>query len=212
MNDPASYIPVEPNDFIGEARHLALMMVNKAKAMRALVDELKQSAAPLKLLLYGAPGTGKTRLCEMFANLLVKHPIFIESINGRNVNIEVVRRWQEANRYIPMGTFSVRICNEVDTISPIVQDLLLSTLDEAAPNTVFLGTSNLEIMQLTERFETRMQQFKLESPTTEEIAKFLQKKWGFQKQRAMEIAVGSGGNVRAACLDAQSILDVKRAA
>jgi len=38
------------------------------------------------------------------------------------------------------------------------------------------------------------------------------RKWGFPKQRALEIAVGSGSNVRAACLDAQSILDVKRAA
>jgi len=211
MNDPASFIPVEPQDFIGEARQLALMFENKAAALKALVESGKK-AAPVKLLLYGVPGCGKTRLVELFANRLAFHPVAIESINGRNVNIDVVRRWQKSSRYVPMGKFSIRICNEVDTITPQVQDLLLTVLDEAAPNSVFLATSNLEILMLSERFETRMQQFKLEPPTTEEIAGFLIRKWGFPKQRALEVAVGSAGNVRAACLDAQSLLDVRRAA
>ena len=206
--DPCDFHPTTPQEFIGESRRIALMLEAKAKALLE-----RKNPAPVKILLYGAPGTGKTRLVEMFANLLAWHPTAIENTNGRNLTIDVVRRWQESSCYIPLGgRFVIKTVQELDTATPQAQDLLLSFLDDAKPYTVFLGTSNLMLMQLTERFETRMQQFKVTPPTTEEIAALLVKRWGFKKQRAMEIAVGSGNNVRAALLDAQSVLDVSRIA
>ena len=54
--------------------------------------------------------------------------------------------------------------------------------------------------------QTRLQQFKVTAPATEEISRLLSK-WKLTKQFLNEIAVGCGGNVRAALLDAQSILD-----
>jgi len=62
----------------------------------------------------------------------------------------------------------------------------------------------------SERFETRLQQFRVGSPAAAEIAAFLVSHWRIRKARAMEIAGGANGNVRAACLDAQSVLDVER--
>jgi replication-associated recombination protein RarA len=208
MNDPGSYIPVAPSDFIGPARTIALMLEAKAKALLAA-----KNPAAVKMLLYGPPGVAKTRLVEMFANRLAWHPTAVESINGRSVTIDTVRRWQESARYIPIGgQFVIKILNELDVCSPVVQDALLTCFDEAPPHTAFLGTSNLQLQMLSERFETRLQQFRVESPSTEEIADFLMKRWGFSKRQALEIAVGSGSNVRAALLDAQSILDVQRIA
>lgn len=208
MNNPADFIPTEPDQFIGQARTIALMLEAKAKT---LLDAKKPAA--VKMLFFGVPGCGKTRLVEMFAKRLAWHPIAIESTNGRNLTIDVVRRWQEASCYLSIGgQWSIKICNELDVAPTAAQDLMLTWLDTLPSHTAFLGTSNLQLMSLSERFETRLQQFKVEPPSTEEIAEFLQKHWKFNQQRAMELAVGSGSNVRAALLDAQSILDVQRIA
>lgn len=204
--DPSNYAPLTSSDFIGDARRIAVMLEAKAAAVLK-ASELRQPATA-KLLLFGAPGTGKTKLAEMFASLLAWHPTAIESINGRNLTIDVVRRWQDAARYLTIGgQWTIRICNELDTAPPASQDLLLTLLDEMPNYTAFIGTSNLQLDMLSERFQTRLQQFKVKAPSTEEIATFLAEKWGLKKKRALEVAVGSGGNVRCALLDAQSILD-----
>jgi replication-associated recombination protein RarA len=207
-NNPAAYVPNSPDDFIGPARTIALMLEAKAKALLSA-----KNPAPVKMLLYGSPGVGKSELVKFFANRLAWHPTAIEDTNGRNVTIDVVRRWQESAHYIPIGgQFVIKTVQELDTAPPASQDLLLHYLDAMKPGMVFLGTSNLQLQMLSERFETRLQQFKVNAPSTDEIAKFLTKRWGFPKQRALEIAVGSGSNVRGALLDAQSILDVQRIA
>lgn len=207
--DPAAFIPTEPSDFLGPARTIALMLAAKADALLAPGNP----AMPVKMLLFGAPGTGKSRLVQMFANRLAWHPTAVEDISGRNVTIDVVRRWQESAHYIPIGGhWVIKTIQELDLCPPASQELLLQFLDEAPKHTAFLGTSNLQLAMLSERFETRLQQFRVEAPSTEEIAEFLSKRWGFPNQRALEISFGSGGNVRAACLDAQSILDVQRIA
>jgi len=205
-HEPSAFVPLKAEDFIGPARTIALMLERKA-------IEAQSNPFPIKMLFFGSPGTGKTRLVEMFANRLAWHPIAVESTNGRNLTIDVVRRWQDAARYLTIGgQWTIRIVNELDTAPQASQDLVLTLLDEMPPHTAFLGTSNLQLMALSERFETRLQQFKVEHPSTEEIAGFLTKRWGFPKQRALELAVGSGNNVRAALLDCQSILDVSRIA
>lgn len=203
---PSTYTPLTSEDFIGDARRIATMLEGKAALLQKARAEKQPASA--KLLLFGPPGVAKTKLAEMFARLLAGHPSCIESINGRNVTIDVVRRWQEGSHYMPMyGGFNVRILNELDLCPPASQDLLLSYLDDATNYTAFIGTSNLQLDLLQERFQTRLQQFKVRAPSTEEIATFLARKWGLKKAKANEIAIGSGGNVRCALLDAQSILD-----
>ena len=38
----------------------------------------------------------------------------VESVNGRNVDMALIRRWQYESRYVPT-TWTVRIVNELDT-------------------------------------------------------------------------------------------------
>jgi len=86
--------------------------------------------------------------------------------------------------------------------------LLLSYLDEIGSATVFIGTSNLQLNQLAERFQTRLQQFRVDNAPSDELADFLTQ-WNIPLPMAHQIAVGPGGNVRAALLDAQTFLDAQ---
>ena len=88
-----------------------------------------------------------------------------------------------------------------------LRTLLLTYLDRLPPGRAFLGTSNLQLDLLTERFQTRFQAIKLLPPTTEELAAFLSAHWAVPSVTATQIAVGSGGCVRAALADLESYLD-----
>ena len=72
-----------------------------------------------------------------------------------------------------------------------------------------IGTSNLQLDLLTERFQIRFQSIKLAAPTTEEIAGLLQQHWTVDEATALRIAIGSGGCVRAALADLESWRDVE---
>jgi len=196
---PSTFIPKTAGDFIGPSGKLARLFEAKAKAHR-------ESGAPIKLLLYGAPGTGKTRLAEMLAGLLAGHASQIETVNGRNVDIGKVREWQDRSCYRGMnGGFTVKVINETDTLNPAAQDLLLTYLDEMKDWSAFVGTCNSNLAELTPRFQSRLQQFNVKIASMGEIAELL-KRFGLNGN-ADRIADKCGGNVRAALLDAQSVLD-----
>ena len=110
------------------------------------------------------------------------------------------------------GGWSVRIVNELDRCSREAQDLMLSYLDRLRPGRALIGTSNLQLDLLTERFQTRFQAFKITGPESDEIAQWLIRRWKAPKLLAQEIAVGSGGCVRAALADLESAIDMSSAA
>jgi replication-associated recombination protein RarA len=202
MKNPSSFKPVTSAEFIGPARRLAQILENKAA--QCLAD-----GQPVKFLFHGSPGIGKTQLADMFAGLVSGHATQIESINGRNVTVETIRRWMEASHYLPLyGGYTVRIINELDTLNPVAQDAALTFLDEMPRQTAFIGTSNSQLSQLSERFQTRMQAFSLKAPATDDLNSFLAQ-WKLTAQQISQIAVGCSGNVRAALLDAQTFLDAQ---
>ena len=102
--------------------------------------------------------------------------------------------------------------NELDRCSREAQDLMLSYLDRLRPGRALIGTSNLQLDLLTERFQTRFQAFKITGPESDEIAAWLIRRWKAPKRLAQEIAVGSGGCVRAALADLESAIDMRAAA
>jgi len=196
---PANYRPRQPGDFIGPAARLASVLERKARHAR-------ETGNALKLLLRGEPGTGKTSLVNMVSDILAGHKTQVESINGRNVTIEAVRRWGDSLPYRSLHAgFRVIIVNEFDTIPGAAQDALLSLLDDLPDNWAFLATSNARLDQITDRLQTRLQQFTVSLPSEAEIAGLLER-FGCNGQSG-RIAAGCKGNVRAALLDAQSVLD-----
>ena len=199
---PMNWRPQSADDLIGQARRVAVVQVTKAKRL------VRDPSSTMKLLLYGPPGVGKTSVVELIARELTGSSMSVENYNGREVTVDVVRDWM---RSLPYGSlfspWSVRIVNELDRCSREAQDLLLTYMDRLPQGRAFLGTSNLQMDLLTERFHTRFQAIKLMPPTTEELSAFLCQRWPVTKQAATQIAVGSGGCVRAALADLESWLD-----
>ena len=199
---PMNWRPQTAEDLIGQAGAVARAQCRKAGRLTA------DAAATMKLLLYGPPGVGKTSVVELVALQLAGTPLAIEDYNGREVTVDLVREWMRQLAYGSLfSSWSVKIVNELDRCSREAQDLLLTYLDRLPPGRAFLGTSNLQLDLLTERFQTRFQAIKLLPPTTEELAAFLSAHWAVPSITANQIAVGSGGCVRAALADLESYLD-----
>ena len=196
--------PGSPDDLIGPARRVAGAQVTKARRLAGAAPP----AGSMKLLLFGPPGVGKTSVVEMVAQQLTGSPLAIEDFNGREVTVEVVREWMRGLAYGSLfSRWSVRIVNELDRCSKEAQDLLLTYLDRLPPGRALLGTSNLQLDLLTERFQTRFQAIKLHSPEPRELAALLTHRWPVPAPTALQIAEGSGGCVRAALADLESWLD-----
>jgi len=201
---PLSWRPSGPDEIVGPGSTIARKLLAKASKVK------NNGRNPLKILLYGPPGVGKTTIAEMIAAELGDSQWGIEETNGKLVTIETVKSWMHQLAYGNLfSDWSVKIVNEMDCCSRDAQDLLLSYLDKLPPGRAFIGTSNLDLSQLTERFQTRFQAIKLEAPASEEIRGFLMKRWDMPEQTAAMISVGCGGNVRAALADLESCLDAR---
>ncbi len=194
-------------DLIGPAAALGRVLQSKIARTKS------SPTAILKTMLYGAPGVGKTELARLLAIALAGDRLAIEEVSGLQVNVDMVKHWLGSLGMGGLfGDWQVKVVHEMDRIPTAAQDLLLQYLDLLPAKCAFIGTSNLQLDLLQERFQTRMQTWKVEGPSTEEIMDFLTARWNISRTIAGQIAVGCGGNVRAALLDTESHLDVQLAA
>lgn len=221
---PSRYSPKAFAELIGPAAGIGRVMQGKIARIKADPD------AVFKGMYYGCPGVGKTELARLIALALgelkpptpkelamstkdrIKCSYSIEEVSGVQVNVEMVKGWMNSAGVGGLfGDWQVKLIHEMDRIPTTAQDLLLQYLDIIPGKRAFVGTSNLQLDLLQERFQTRMQTWKVEAPSTEEITEFIMR-WEIPRQIAAMIAVGCGGNVRAALLDTESHLDVQLAA
>ncbi len=118
-------------------------------------------------------------------------------MNGREVGLDVAREWTRSLAYASMfGPWSIKVVNELDRCSKNAQDMLLTHLDRMRPGHAFLGTTNLDVTSLTERFQTRFQAVRLQPPDNVVLAAFLARRWGAPITITRQIAEGAKGNVR----------------
>ena len=199
---PMAWRPTGPGDLCGPAARVARSLVAKAQALHA------RPSVPVKLLLIGPPGVGKTSIADMVAGTLAGTRLAVEEHHGKLVTIETVRGWMAGlGTGSLFGVYTVKVINEMDRCSRDAQDLLLGYLDRLPPWRAVIGTSNLQLELLTERFQTRFQSVRIAAPSTEETAAFLGSHWDVDEATALRIAVGSGGCIRAALADLETWMD-----
>lgn len=203
MTSPSRFRPQSFDDLIGPAHRLG-------KILRHKIHKLKgDHCQSVKVLLYGPPGTGKTTLADLVAGELAGDPFALSRYAGIDVDVNTVREWEHCARQGSLfGDWRVLCVHELDKMPSVAQVRTLEFLDKMPDGWAFIGTSNLQINGLEERFHTRFQHWKVDNAPSDEVAKFLMARWNLPERQAQLIAVGSGGNIRSACMDAESALDV----
>ena len=199
---PSAFIPSEISELIGPARAVG-------EVLSAKCDRLKTAASgTLKLLIYGPPGTGKTTLARILSKHLAGDPLAIEESSGLEVNIDLVKRWMSTMGHGSLfGDWQIKLVNELDRTPPAAQDLMLQYLDNLPQKRAFIGTSNMDLASLRDRFQSRLQPYKVLGAASDDLASMIQR-FGVPAATSHQIAVGAGGCIRAALLDAESALDV----
>jgi DNA polymerase III delta prime subunit len=160
----------------------------------------------VKLLFAGPPGIGKTELSRRLAHDLCGGVWGVEEHIGRKATIHHVSRWEEefATSCLYGNGKKIRIVNEIDTMPKDALDAMLALLDDMPEGRGVIGTTNLKITELPERFRTRFQRYEVRPPDDCEIAGLLEFQEALPPSVAKQIAALSGGNVRAAILDAEA--------
>jgi len=166
-----------------------------------------KSGEPVKVIIRGDPGIGKSALVDAFIEQLGANKWTTTKWNGTELNVDRINDW--ANRLCfkeIYGNYRVLRIEEVDKVNPVVQARLLTVLDDLPSNVAIIGTSNKELKDFDPRFQSRFQVFQLKPPGADQIA-WLLKKFGLRKDDINRIAQFACGNVRLALFDAQSALD-----
>jgi replication-associated recombination protein RarA len=201
---PSQFKPKTAADFIGSAGRYALMM-QRIVAMSA-PDEL-----PIKILLNGPPGVGKSELTAFLAAELRSQPYNRTKLNGTSVKMEWLEdlaaslrlsNWFDDYRFIWI--------DEADKIPAAAQVRFLTLLDDLPKKTAVICTSNCELKDFENRFQTRFVTMELEAAPANEVYDLLARLFGPDAVRhdlnLRRIAEFSCGNVRQALLDGDALV------
>ncbi len=199
MNLPSTLRPQSFDDLIGPAREAGL-------GLARLAARCQSERAPLRVLLLGPPGVGKSAVASLLARALgATTPWqFVEcrAVNGKEVNLDFVERaalsWRLTSLVPGYRVFQIE---EVDKVTHDAQVRLLTLLDEMPPASAVIATSNRTLPEFEERFQRRFKVFPLSGPEPHEIAALLQRR-GVAEAAAQMLAVTCAGNVGAALEDA----------
>ncbi len=107
------------------------------------------------------------------------------------------------------GAYSVKIINEAQCVQPAAADSLRTYLDDLPAHVAAILTANGTLAQLPEPLQSRCQHFPLAGPSASEVSALIHR-FGLNGT-GDKIAQGCNGNVRAALLDAQSVIDLSSA-
>lgn len=207
---PTQYRPTEPHQFVGKARRIAALAFKRIRTA--------EPNEPIKLLFHGSPGTGKSSLATALASEMSGgQACNIHLLNGQSLSIEVVRQWREEGHYRSiLGGRIVKLVEEVDAASLAAMNELRTWLDNIQNGTAFIATTNKKLPEVQEQLSSRCFPYDftpggLLERTIDETVTLL-RSLGLGGEEAGSIAANCGGNVRAALIDAELLLDTREVA
>lgn len=198
---PSTFRPQKLTDFIGPARA-------QAAFLQRLLAAAQPAGDPLKILILGRPGIGKSSLAEYFVSLTGATKWSTSTYNGTAFKIEQVEQLARTLGCREMfGSYRVIRVEEVDAVPTVAQIRFLTLSDDLPPHTAIICTSNCKVEHLEERFQRRFQVIQLEGPSDAEILDLLQTRWPeIPLPDARMISCMAGGNLGQALQDATTAL------
>ncbi len=196
---PSTFRPKTTADFIGPAGKWATHL-------EKLVRLALPAGDPLRIMLLGPSGIGKTQLAEHLVRCTGAGKFSISKFNGTQFRIDDCQEMQRSFRLRDMfGGYRVLQIEEVDKVPTVAQVALLTLLDELPPQTCCIATSNCRVKDFEVRFQRRFTVCEIKPPTDTELLALLRLRWPeIPKQRATEIATFACGNVGQALVDADN--------
>jgi replication-associated recombination protein RarA len=208
-----SFVPRSLDDFIGRQiieRQSGDTWVG-ARLIAELLSQGVQLAnlnqrSPLKYLLNGRPGLGKSALIAYLQQLLGCNKWNTIKLNGTQCKVETI---EEIARQLActclFGDWRMLWIDEADAIPPVAQVRFLTLLDDVPPGVAIARTSNCKLRDFEERFQTRFQAFEIAQPATEEIVSLLRRYLPHEPE-IVNAANFADGNVRQALLDVKGLV------
>ena len=199
--NPLTYSPSSPAEFIGQAQKVAGFF------LKLLADSQANGHTPVKVLLNGPPGVGKSELVKFLQSSAGIHPKFSTTkLNGTKVNMDTVADMEQSMHYRDLyGLYKLFWIDEADKIPSIAQVRFLTLLDDLPNGVAVVCTSNSKLKNFEDRFQSRFQYFEVKSPAPDEIETLVGRFIG-TGQIARQIATFAAGNVRQALRDAEGVL------
>jgi replication-associated recombination protein RarA len=202
-----NYVPKSPLDFIGAnankngwgARAVALHIERIVKQSKAAGN------TPIKLLINGQPGIGKTALALYLQSLLGCDKWSTTKLNGTQLKIDLLEELARNLHYTSLfSAYRLLHIDEADEIPRVAQVRFLSLLDDLPDGVAVVCTSNCKLEHFESRFQSRFQYFGVQPPVPNEIEMMLCDY--VDQTNARTIATFACGNVRQALLDAVGVL------
>lgn len=186
-------------------------LIGHASQLLDLLTVTQAGKDRVKLLFAGQPGIGKTEIATRLGESLCGGKWGLEVLLGREVTIYVVKAWRQdfATSSLFGSGFKCIVVNEIDLCQRDALDQMLDLLDQLPAGRGIIGTTNCAIEDLPERFRTRFARHTVRAPETTEIEAWLREEFDLPPAIAAQVASLSGGNVRAAMLDAESYIPTK---
>jgi DNA polymerase III delta prime subunit len=204
-----TFQPTTLFDFVGDnsdargsgARVIARQFVN----MMAVANANGRNSQCI--LLTGLSGLGKSLLCKFLSHLAGCNKFNTTRKNGTALKVDTL---DDIERQLAMtnlfGDWRMLWVDEGDAVPSVAQIRLLTLLDELPPGVIVLFTSNNNLRNFEDRFQSRFQAFRVNRPETVEIAALLER-FAPGDPNCYPIADLAGGNVRQALKDLKGYLE-----
>jgi DNA polymerase III delta prime subunit len=144
------FIPTTVDDFVGPAK-------GRARLLQAEVAEARANdRAPIKLLINGPPGVGKSALVRFVSTLLGCHPTW-STIKKNGTELKFENLETIASQMLTVDMFSdyrLLWVEEDDAIPRTSQIRFLTMLDDLLRAKAVILTSNCKLNDFEERFQS----------------------------------------------------------